>query len=145
MHANHLHIKSCQSSKQLVPLLLTTSGLHLNQSLRLCQFVNCFSCSNIEQACLIPSGPIYVTLVMANEWGGVFFWSMMRSSSSPGFNPSILRHSGSWGAADDAVLNKVHEKKKKNRIQPTTVCCNSHHRGEWEGINWEGGGEGDPW
>ncbi len=25
--------------------------------------------------------------------------------------PSILRHSGTWGAADEAVLNKVHTKK----------------------------------
>ncbi len=27
-------------------------------------------------------------------------------SKSPGFDPSILRHSGIWGAADEAVLNK---------------------------------------
>ncbi len=32
---------------------------------------------------------------------------------SPGFDPSILRHSGIWGAADEAVLNKVHRKKIK--------------------------------
>jgi hypothetical protein len=30
-----------------------------------------------------------------------------------GFDPSILRHSGIWGAADEAVLNKVHKKPKK--------------------------------
>jgi hypothetical protein len=30
--------------------------------------------------------------------------------NSPGFDPSIFRHSGIWGAADEAVLNKVHRK-----------------------------------
>ncbi len=30
------------------------------------------------------------------------------------FDPSILRHSGFWGAADEAVLNTVHRKKKKS-------------------------------
>ncbi len=34
-----------------------------------------------------------------------------QSRNSPGFDPSILRHSGIWGAADDAVLNNVHKKK----------------------------------
>ncbi len=34
-----------------------------------------------------------------------------RSSNSPGFNLSILRHSGIWGAAEEAVLNIVHRKK----------------------------------
>ncbi len=28
----------------------------------------------------------------------------------PGFYPSILRHSGFWGAADEAVLNKILKK-----------------------------------
>ncbi len=38
-----------------------------------------------------------------------------RSRISPGFDPSILRHSGIWGAADpEAVLNTVHSKKIKN-------------------------------
>ncbi len=31
-----------------------------------------------------------------------------KSRNSPGFYPSILRHSRIWGAADKAVLNKVH-------------------------------------
>ncbi len=35
------------------------------------------------------------------------------SRNSPGFDPSILRHSGIWGAADDAVLNTVHREKNK--------------------------------
>ncbi len=35
------------------------------------------------------------------------------SRNSPGFNPSILRHSEIWGAADEAVLNNVHNKKKE--------------------------------
>ncbi len=36
-----------------------------------------------------------------------------QSRNSPGFDPSIRRHSGIWGAADEAVLNNVHEKEKK--------------------------------
>ncbi len=40
-----------------------------------------------------------------------------RSRYSPGFDPSILRHSGIWGAADEAVLNTVYrEKIKKNLL-----------------------------
>jgi hypothetical protein len=35
------------------------------------------------------------------------------SCNGPGFDPSIRRHSGIWGAADEAVLNIV-EKKEKN-------------------------------
>jgi hypothetical protein len=34
-----------------------------------------------------------------------------QSRNSPGFDSSILRHSGIWGAADEAVLNIVHRKK----------------------------------
>ncbi len=33
-------------------------------------------------------------------------------STSPGFDPSILLHSGIWEAADGAALNKVHKKQK---------------------------------
>jgi hypothetical protein len=33
------------------------------------------------------------------------------SCNGPGFNPSIRRHSGIWGAADEAVLNTVRTKK----------------------------------
>ncbi len=44
--------------------------------------------------------------------------SQCRSRNCPGFDPSILRHSGIWGAADEAVLNIVRKKppppKKKN-------------------------------
>ncbi len=36
-----------------------------------------------------------------------------KSHNSPGFDPSILRHSGIWGAADEAVQNKIHQKIKK--------------------------------
>ncbi len=35
--------------------------------------------------------------------------------SSPRFDPSILPHSGIWGAADEAVLNNVHKKRKKSK------------------------------
>ena len=42
-----------------------------------------------------------------------------QSRNSPGFDPSILRHSGICGAADEVVLNTIHRKKK---IQKTSVC-----------------------
>ncbi len=34
--------------------------------------------------------------------------------NSPGFDTSILRHSGISGAADESVLNIVHNKNPKN-------------------------------
>jgi hypothetical protein len=40
------------------------------------------------------------------------------SCNSPGFDPSIRRHSGIWGAADEAVLNIV-RKKIKSLKNPT--------------------------
>ncbi len=33
------------------------------------------------------------------------------TTTVPGFDPSILRHSEIWGAVDEAVLNTVHRKK----------------------------------
>ncbi len=36
------------------------------------------------------------------------------SCNGPGFDPSIRRHSKIWGAADEAVLNIVRKKKRKN-------------------------------
>ncbi len=36
------------------------------------------------------------------------------SCNGPGFDPSIRRHSGFWGAADEAVLNIVYKKIKKS-------------------------------
>ncbi len=39
-----------------------------------------------------------------------------QSRNSPGFDPSILRHSGISGAADEAVLNTVHRKNKIKKI-----------------------------
>ncbi len=39
--------------------------------------------------------------------------SQCRSRNCPGFDPSILRHSGIWGAADESALNIVHKKEKK--------------------------------
>ncbi len=46
--------------------------------------------------------------------------SQCRSRSCPGFDPSILRHSVIWGAADEAVLNKVLWKEEK--IHPVYLC-----------------------
>ncbi len=39
-----------------------------------------------------------------------------RSRNCPGFDPSILWHSGIWGVADEAVLNIVHKKKSIQKI-----------------------------
>jgi hypothetical protein len=36
------------------------------------------------------------------------------SCNGPGFDPSIRRHSGIWGAADETVLNIVQTKRKKS-------------------------------
>ncbi len=36
------------------------------------------------------------------------------SCNGPGFDPSIRRHSGIWGAADEALLNIVRTKRKKS-------------------------------
>ncbi len=36
------------------------------------------------------------------------------SCNGPGFDPSIRRHSGIWGAADEAVLNIVRTERKKS-------------------------------
>jgi hypothetical protein len=44
--------------------------------------------------------------------------SQCRSSNCPGFDPSILRHSGIWRAADEALLNIVHKKKKIQKNPP---------------------------
>jgi hypothetical protein len=41
-----------------------------------------------------------------------------QSCHSPGFGPSILRHTGISGAADEAVLNNVHKKEKKSQKFP---------------------------
>ncbi len=38
-----------------------------------------------------------------------------QSRKSPGFGPSVFRHSEIWGAADEAVLNNVHKKKKSKK------------------------------
>ncbi len=46
------------------------------------------------------------------------FDSQCRSRNYPGFDPIILRHSGIWGAADEAVLNTgIVHKRRKNPIK----------------------------
>ncbi len=42
--------------------------------------------------------------------------SQCRSRNCHGFDLSILRHSGILGAADEAVLNIVHKKKKSKKL-----------------------------
>jgi len=49
-----------------------------------------------------------------------------RSRNCPGFDPSILRHSGIWEAAEEAVLNIVHRKEKiKIKIPPLTIITSN--------------------
>ncbi len=43
------------------------------------------------------------------------------SFNCPGFDPSILRHSGTLWAAGEAVLNFVHKKKKIRKIFPFEI------------------------
>ncbi len=47
-----------------------------------------------------------------------------QSRNSPGFDPSIFRHSGLWGAADEAVLKNVH-KRKKSKKSPKLITSSS--------------------
>ncbi len=52
------------------------------------------------------------------------------SCNCPGFDPSIRRHSGIWGAADEAVLNIVPKKLKNppnilTRITPSIIASDS--------------------
>jgi hypothetical protein len=39
-----------------------------------------------------------------------------RIRNCPGFDPTILRHTGILGATDEAVFNNVHTKKKIKKI-----------------------------
>jgi hypothetical protein len=48
--------------------------------------------------------------------------SQCRSRNCLGFDPSILRHSGIWGAANEAVLNIVNKKIPKNPNFYITIC-----------------------
>ncbi len=50
--------------------------------------------------------------------------SQCRSRNCPGFDPSILRHSGIWGAADEIVLNIVHKKRKNPKYPPFVMPVN---------------------
>jgi hypothetical protein len=40
-----------------------------------------------------------------------------QSLNSPGLDDNILRHSGIWEAADEAVLNDLHNEERKNAKQ----------------------------
>ncbi len=43
--------------------------------------------------------------------------SQCRRRNCPGFDPSILQHSGILGAADERVLNTVHKKPQNDPFQ----------------------------
>ncbi len=78
--------------------------------------------------------PIYVLLLSGNNCL-LRFSLVVRASdcqctscNGPGLDPSIRRHSGIWGAADEAVLNTVRKKfkippKKYLKKKKTIVCC----------------------
>ncbi len=48
-----------------------------------------------------------------------------QSHNSHGVNPSILRHSVFWGAADEALLNKVHKRKNPKHPLLKMFCKSS--------------------
>jgi hypothetical protein len=69
------------------------------------------SAKNVRKKCIYRAKCVYrgwdlAELVRVSD-------CQIRSRISPGFDPSILRHSGIWRAADEAVLNKVHLKQTK--------------------------------
>ncbi len=81
---------------------------------------------------LCNSGRIFVSWC-AKLWGIMRSSRVVRASdcqcqslNGPGFDPSILRHSGIWGAADEAVLNKVHEKTIKDRTGTVQYAITMH-------------------
>jgi hypothetical protein len=49
------------------------------------------------------------------------FDSRCRRRNCPGLDPSFLRHSGIWGAADEVVLNIVHKKRKNPNNPPIFI------------------------
>jgi hypothetical protein len=48
---------------------------------------------------------------------------LCRSRNCPGFDPSILRHSGIWGAANEAVLIKVLQNDNVNPPGKKNIAC----------------------
>ncbi len=54
--------------------------------------------------------------------------SQCRSLNCPGFDSNILRHCGIWGAADEAVLNIVHKKKKPRKKSPFIITVHKRQR-----------------
>ncbi len=57
-------------------------------------------------------------------------WLERLRANAVGFDPSILRHSGIWGAADDAVLNIVDKKKKNPKKSPFKIEARNVPRGK---------------
>ncbi len=45
------------------------------------------------------------------------------SCNGPGFYPSIRRHSGTWGAADESVLNTVEKKNPPKNYFKKIMSC----------------------
>ncbi len=68
------------------------------------RYSSCGPVNRDRYSSLMKTDEIYSRVIIASD-------SQCRSRSCPGFDPSILRHSGIWGAADEAVMNSVHKKK----------------------------------
>ncbi len=68
-----------------------------------------------------------IKIVPESVWGWDFaewlerLYDVVATRNCPGFDPNILRHSGIWGAADEAVWNIVHKKEKKSKKSPLSV------------------------
>ncbi len=56
------------------------------------------------------------------------------SCTGPGFDPSIRRHSGIWGAADEAVLHIVRKIKTKNPSQKISISYKKSYRYRYRGL-----------
>ncbi len=75
---------------------------------------------------------------MRPSWVVTTFDSQCRSRNSPGFDHSVLQHSGFWRAAGETVLNKVMKKLIKNiplNYCKDKTCENVSPRYTW---SWKG-------
>ncbi len=84
---------------------------------KLCEIEAVSNVANSAEFQLNPiRGYIYLSMWMRSSLVIRSSDCQCRSCKSPGFDPSILRHRGIWGAADEAMLNTVHRRKKFKKI-----------------------------
>ncbi len=83
-----------------------------NETVRLCTRSSIAGWMRSSLVCMISSlawarsSPVWMR-------SSLVVWPSDCQCRSPGFDPRILRHTGIWRAADEAVLNKVHRKKSQ--------------------------------